>query len=153
MTRALLMCRSVALGVAAAVAWTAKTDKVSSPAANDTLSCLFRADSPDISGLLVVAERCIGETCLYFPNPGASLQSTPSMKLHDVMATEQLYDAGTLRYDPFAAENAAKARREKAKAAEEAVKAAAAAKAAAAGAKPEVPSQSGTVLQPSVGIS
>ena len=53
--------RSVALGVAAAVAWTAKTDKVSSPAANDTLSCLFRADSPDISGLLVVAERCIGE--------------------------------------------------------------------------------------------
>ena len=52
--------RQVALGVAAAVSWAAKTNQVASPAATDALSCLFRADNPDSSGLLVVAERCIG---------------------------------------------------------------------------------------------
>ena len=58
------MRRQVSLGVAAAVSWAAETDKVSSVNASKALSCLFRLDSPDVSGLLVVAERCIGMNVL-----------------------------------------------------------------------------------------
>ena len=42
------------------MSWAAETDKVPSAAPNKALSCLFRAENPDVSGLLVVAERCIG---------------------------------------------------------------------------------------------